>query len=135
MAEGSTDYMAYTERGRAAPRPLYGLGMMEPRELLPEADEVLRAILPVALEASGRPGCAERLRSLPALTGPGSVWRAMLVVESVAMERPGLRVSEAARLCGDAAVAALRGEASRFASLVRRASAFLRGPRPGSSLN
>ena len=101
--------------------------MMDQERLLAEATTVVRALLPVALEADGRESCAMRLRALPALRDPGTVWRAMLVVESVATLRPGARASEAARLCGDAACAALRGEAARFAELVRRASGLLRG--------
>ena len=107
---------------------------MPSRLLLPSADEVVRSMLPVALESAGRRGCAERLRSLSALRDAGSVWRAMVAVERVAASG-GDPLSEAARLCGDAAAAALRGDGAAFSSLVRRACAALRPPRAGSSLN
>ena len=106
---------------------------MASRILLPSADSVVRSMLPVALESAGRVRCAERLRSLSRLQDAGSVWSAMLAVEGVA--RRGGALSEAARLCGDAAVAALNGDGARFARLVRAACEALGGPRPVSSLN
>lgn len=91
-------------------------------------------MLPVALESAGRRGCAERLRALSALRDAGSVWRAMVAVERVAASG-GDSLSEAARLCGDAAAAALRGDGVGFARVLRLACDALRAPRARSSLN
>lgn len=103
---------------------------MTPERLLPGADEVVRRMLPLVLESRGLSSSAASLRRLPALRDVGSV--AFAVAEVARAARGAGPAGAAVRLCGDAAIAAVRGDARGFAVLVRGAAASLRGMTPTS---
>lgn len=95
-------------------------------ELLRVADRTVRAVLPRALEAGGMPLQADRLRGLPELRDAGSVSMAcgtMRRVRSLLLRSP--RLAEAVRLCEEASLAALAGDAAGFGGYVRGAAESL----------
>lgn len=108
---------------------------MKSDRLLPGADEVVRRMLPLVLESRGLSSSAASLRGLPALRDVGSVTFAVAEVTRAA--RTAGPAGAAVRLCGEAAIAAVRGDAGRFAVLVKGAAASLRGmtPRPWHGTN
>lgn len=103
---------------------------MTSHRLLPGADEVVRRMLPVVLESRGLASSADSLRKLPRLRDLGSVTYAVLAMARAAK---GAGPAESAvRLCSEAALAAVRGDAGRFAALVRDAAEALRLVTPGA---
>lgn len=77
------------------------------------------------------PAQAARLRELPELRDVGSVSMAcgtMRRVRALLFRSPGLQ--EALRLCEEAAMSALCGDAVRFGGYVRRAAASMSPVRP-----
>jgi len=103
------------------------------RELLPGADKVVRHMLPLVLESRGLSCSAASLRELPVLRDVGSVTFAVAAMSRAAS---GAGPAEAAvRLCGEAAMAAVVGDARKFVALVRTAAASLRRVTPTSPLN
>lgn len=103
---------------------------MTKNRLLPGADEVVRRMLPVVLESRGLSSSANALRRLPRLRDLGSVTFAVLAMSRAA--KGAGPAASAVRLCSEAALAAVRGDAGRFASLVRDAAEALRQVMPGS---
>ncbi len=103
---------------------------MTPERLLPGADAVVRRMLPLVLESRGLALSAASLRGLPALRDVGSV--AFAVAEVTRAARGAGPAGAAVRLCGEAAIAAVLGDARRFAVLVRASAASIRGMTPSS---
>ncbi len=106
---------------------------MTPEKLLPGADEVVRRMLPMVLESRGLSSAASSLRGLPVLKDIGSVTFA--VAEMSRAARSAGPAEAAVRLCGEAAMAAVRGDARRFALFVRTAAASLRASDGAHGLN
>lgn len=106
---------------------------MTNNRLLPGADEVVRRMLPVVLESRGLSSSADSLRRLPKLRDVGSVTFAVAAMSRAA--RGAGPAAGAVRLCSEAALAAVRGDAGRFAALVRDAAEALRQVTPGSGLH
>lgn len=96
-------------------------------DLMTEADDVVRAILPAALDAAGRSGEAGRLRRLPRLRDPGSVSMACGAMRAVRPYLVSPDLGEAVRLCEEAVLAAVCGDASGFGRYVREAAGRIRG--------
>lgn len=100
--------------------------------LLPGADRVVRRMLPLVLESRGLPLSAASLRGLPVLRDVGSVTFAVAAMSRAASEAGPAEA--AVRLCGEAAMAAVVGDARKFVSLVKTAAASLRRMTPRASL-
>jgi len=95
--------------------------------LLPGADAVVRRVLPILLDSHGLSDSAESLRGLPALQDVGSVTFAVAAV-SRAAEQVGAGDAEAGmavRLCGEAVMAAMAGDAKKFTLHVKAAARSL----------
>ena len=90
-------------------------------------------MLPIVLESRGLASSAASLRGLPALRDVGSVTFAIAAVSRAAAGAGPAR--DAVLLCGEAALAAVRGDAGRFASLVRDAAESLKRATPGSRVH
>ncbi len=101
--------------------------------LVSGADRIVRLMLPIVLESRGLTSSADSLRELPALRDVGSVNFALEAVGRAARGAGPAR--RAVLLCGEAALAAIRGDAGRFASLVRDAAESLREATPGLGLH
>ncbi len=107
--------------------------------LLPQADSVIRRILPDMLEAEGMDAQAEFLRALPELMDGESAAVALGVMERI---KDGNRhverleqVGDVMFLCQEAVCAAARGDARGFSDSVRSASAVIRRDFPSSPMN
>jgi hypothetical protein len=103
------------------------------RDLVSGADRVVRLMLPIILESRGLMSFADSLRDLPTLRDIGSVTFALEALGRAA--RSAGPAKDAVLLCGEAALAAVRGDAGRFASLIRDAAESLRGATPGLGLH
>lgn len=84
--------------------------------LLKGADNVVRRILPVALEAAGLPEAGEQLRRLPELIDAAAVRHAVETLKTVRSDDPAVTkiVDEVCFWCSAACEAAMNNQAAAF---------------------
>lgn len=116
----------------------YTKGVTNDMILLRGADDVVRKILPTALEAAGLEDEGILLRSLPVLDGRGAVDRAVSVLKSIRQSggAEGRRmVEEACFWCSSACEAASRDDAATFSVCLRAAVRAIQAELPSLYLH
>lgn len=106
--------------------------------LLRGADDVVRKILPTALEVAGLEDAGLRLRDLPALDGQQAIERAVSVLKSIRHtgdEGRKKMVEEACFWCSAACEAASRDDAAGFSVCLRAAIRAIQAELPGMYLH
>ncbi len=94
---------------------------------------MVRRMLPIILDSHGLSDSAASLRGLPVLRDVGSVTFAVAAVSRAAAQvgAGDAEAGLAVRLCGEAVMAAVAGDAKRFTLHVRAAARSLQKASPG----